>query len=105
MIRRSKYGNVKVKADGYTFDSKAEYRRYQELKLLEKAKEIFYLEVHPKWKININGTKICEYEADFCYQDANDDPHVEDTKGVRTAVYRLKKKLMKACFGIDIIET
>ena len=109
-MRRSKYGNVKVKADGYTFDSKAEYRRYRELDLLEKAKKIFFLQVHPEWNININGEKICTYKADFSYTDiksrgASDSLLVvEDVKGVKTPVYRLKKRLMKAMFEIDIIE-
>jgi hypothetical protein len=104
MRRRSKYGNVKVEADGYTFDSKAEYRRYQELKLLDKAKDIFYLQVHPEWNIIINGEQVCRYKADFSYQDARRNQIVEDVKGVKTQVYQLKKKLMKVVLGIDIVE-
>ena len=45
----SKYNAKRVKRDGYTFDSKAEAKRYWELKQLEKAQEIAFLEVHPKF--------------------------------------------------------
>ena len=100
---RNKYGNKKTVVDNITFDSMKEAARYGELKLLEKAGKIDLLELQPKFRLEVNGEKICTYIADFQY---DDDGHtvVEDVKGVKTAIYRLKKKLVKAIFGIDIQE-
>lgn len=94
-----------------------EARRYQELKLLEKQKEIHSIEVHKRFSLDAHGVHICDYEADFCYwvrtaltskqgKIYNGIQYVvEDVKGKQTDVYRLKKKLMKALLGIDILET
>tara|TARA_Y100000310_G_C20299775_1_gene631199 strand:+ start:89 stop:475 length:387 start_codon:yes stop_codon:yes gene_type:complete len=118
----SKYGNVRpnakteLDADGHSFDSLLELRRYRELKLLEKAEQIDHLRVKTRWEILINGKLICHYEDDFNYctrpsgrhkwtpQFARAELVVEDCKGVKTAVYSLKKKLMLAVHGIKIRE-
>ena len=102
----SKYGNHKAEIDGYVFDSLAEARRYQELVLVERAGDIADLEVHPKYKIVVNQKLICTYSADFRYRMlSGDGRHItEDVKGVKTAVYQLKKRLMLACYGIEIVE-
>ena len=105
-MARSKYNAKKTEVDGYVFDSKKEARRYQELVLLEGAGEIAELECHPKFPIYVNQEKVCTYIADFRYLDIQKNAYiVEDVKGVKTAIYRLKKKLMKAAYGIEIIET
>lgn len=105
----TKYHAKKVKIDGYTFDSKMEGRRYLELKLLEKAGDIDMLDIHFKYTIEVNGFHVCNYTADFRYWDNTTEKNpiyrVEDVKGVRTPVYKLKKKLMKAIYNIDILET
>jgi hypothetical protein len=104
---RSKYGNKRVKADGYTFDSQAEYRRWQELKLLEQAGEISDLEVHPKFIISPGGRdaftgKVIRkrtYEGDFAYIELDTDRQIiEDTKGVATQVFRLKWDLVRLAY-------
>jgi hypothetical protein len=102
----TKYGNRKIEIDGYLFDSHAEARRYQELTLLEKCGDIADLEIHPKYKIVVNQKTICTYSADFRYRMlSGDGRHItEDVKGVKTAVYQLKKRLMLACYGIEISE-
>lgn len=100
----SKYRNEKVRADGYTFDSKAEHKRYEELVLLERAKLITELGIHVRFPIVVNGQQVCVYEADFVYRDAGGKHIVEDTKGARTRLYQLKKKLMRVVLGIDITE-
>lgn len=101
----SKYGNKKTEVDGILFDSKKEAARYQDLKLLERAKQIGSLTMQPKFVIEINKTKVCTYIADFAYHDLVKGWFVvEDVKGMRTPIYRLKKKLMKACHGIEITE-
>lgn len=102
----SKYKAVKVKTAEGTFDSKREYHRWNELKLLRKAGIIQNLErqvpfiLIPKSKY---GREI-KYIADFVYKE-NGKPVVEDSKGVRTDVYKLKKRLMAEKYGIRIVET
>lgn len=107
----NKYHNIKTVVDGITFDSKLEAKRYGELKLLEKGNLIFGLELQPKFPIVVNGKKICTYIADFKYilktsqpQGVGSEEIIEDVKGMKTPIYNLKKKLMKAIHGIDIVE-
>lgn len=103
----SKYRNVRTEIDGITFASKREAARYAELKLLEKAKAIYGLELQPQYRLDVGGEKICVYRADFRYIDRSTVPNrivVEDAKGVKTPEYKLKKKLMKAVYGIEIQE-
>jgi hypothetical protein len=101
-----KYKNKKVIVDGITFDSTKESKRYHELKLLERAGVITQLELQPRLDLVVNGQKICFYRGDFGYYE-NGIKKIEDVKSAFTAkmpVYRLKKKLVKAIHGIDIIE-
>lgn len=103
----TKYHAKRTPLDGYIFDSLAESYRYSELKLAERAGEIRWLRVHPRFPIVINGQKICTYISDFKYMDKDGAEVVEDVKSEWTKtlpVYRLKSKLMKACYGIDIVE-
>jgi hypothetical protein len=51
----------------------------------------------------VGGETICRYVADFVY--VRDEKRiVEDVKGLKTAVYKLKKRLMKAVHKIEIQE-
>lgn len=102
--RRSKYNARKVTIDGHTFASAKEAERYQELRLLEKAGEISRLECQVKYTVDIGDHHICNYYADFHYRDWRGWLVVEDVKGYRTPVYRLKKKLVEALYGIEITE-
>ena len=102
-----KYRNVPTVVDGITFDSKAEARRFSELKLMLAAGEIAYIRRQPTYALTVNGIHIAKYVADFQYFDvATETTVVEDTKSpaTKTPVYRLKKKLMKAIHGIEITE-
>ena len=100
----SKYRNKKVIIDGITFDSKAEGDRYIELKLLQKSGKISNLVLQPEFNYKgETGKKLFKYKADFQYNDG-DAVVVEDVKGVRTPVYRIKKKLIEDQFKIEIIE-
>ena len=102
---RNKYNAKKVKLDGFTFDSKAEARRYGELKLLQKAGKISELYVHPRLSIHVYENKICNYFPDFQYWDKGAKKIIyEDVKGVKTPIYNLKKKLVRAIYGIEIRE-
>src|SRR3546814_11142842 len=98
----SKYRAQRTDVDGITFDSKAEARRYSQLKLLETAREIKDLELQPSYPIQIEGVKVCTYKADFTYLDRLTGKRVvEDVKGFKTPVYRLKKTLVKAMYRSD----
>lgn len=103
MAKKHKYGAVKVKEDGYTFDSKAEFYRYRGLLLLQRAGEIQSLLVHPKYECAINGVLVAKVILDFEYFDVKTKLKVvEDVKGMDTAVSRLKRKLIKAVHDIDV---
>lgn len=119
--KNNKYSNQKVTIDGETFDSKKEAKRYCELKLLERAGEIRHLRRQEKFLlipsqyeevVDAKGKpkqkcieRECVYIADFVYQDSRTGKLVvEDTKGVRTKEYIIKRKLMLKEYGIKISE-
>lgn len=95
---RNKYSNKKITIDGLKFDSKKEGKRYTELKLLEAAGEITNLEMQKRFEIipKQAGERASNYIADFVYYDFNKQRKViEDVKGFKTDVYKLKRKLVK----------
>jgi len=102
--RKNKYGAIKVQYDGYKFDSKLEAARYKQLKLMEKAGQLTNLELQPKFPCEVSGKKICTYISDFRYTLKNGKEVVEDVKGVETAVFKLKKKLVEALYPDVTIE-
>jgi uncharacterized protein DUF1064 len=115
-IRQSKYHNLETVVDGQVFDSQREATRYRELRLLERAGAIAGLELQPAYVLHapvlsaageLVGLKaIGKYIADFKYRElASGLDVVEDSKGVRTPVYRLKKKIIAIEYGIQIRET
>jgi len=101
----TKYNARKCEFAGMTFDSRAELRRYKELRLLERAGEITDLrrqveyELIPKQK----GERRAVYTADFVYREGGREI-VEDVKGVKTRDYILRRKLMLWRHGIKIRE-
>ena len=117
-----KYHNHKITENGKTFDSKKEFRRWQELLLLEKSGKIRNLRrqvpfelvpamrepptIGPRGGVKQGRTieKAVTYVADFVYEQ-DGKTVVEDTKGVRTADYIIKRKLMMWRHGIRIVET
>jgi len=113
--RKTKYGAQATTIDGIRFASKKEASRYLELKILLKSGEIRDLELQPEYEFLINNKLICKYRADFRYEEATKPQQpanvtlwrfvVEDVKGFKTPVYRLKKKMMLAWYGITIRET
>lgn len=103
----SKYRNQKVMVDGIKFDSKKEARRYQELKLLKRSGKIENLRLQVPYVLidKSNHGRAIKYIADFVYYDnALKKEIVEDTKGYRTDIYKLKKRLMVERYGIEIKE-
>lgn len=112
MAYKNKYGNVKVVFDGEKFDSKKEARRWAELKLLQRAGQIEFLNrqvpfvLIPSQYDDKTGKLIeraVTYNADFVYKE-NGDLVVEDCKGVRTKEYIIKRKLLLYTHGIRIRE-
>ena len=109
--KRQKYGAKPVKEAGQHFDSTGEFRRWCELKLLEKAGEIYQLERQIRFKLDVNGIHICDYVGDFSYFEhilpvTPDSLRrvVEDYKSpaTMTPIFAIKRKLMLACHGIEI---
>lgn len=98
------------KSGGYA--SRKEHRRANELKLMQRAGIIKYLREQVAYELiptqrDVNGKVIeraCSYIADFVYTDKDGNLIVEDTKGMRTEVYRIKRKLMLHVHGIRISE-
>lgn len=104
--KKPKYGNKKTIVDGIEFDSKKEAARYGKLKLMVRAGKIRELRQQPSFTIRVEGVVICTYNGDFSYIDSKENRLIlEDVKGVKTQVYRLKKKLLKAVYNIEILET
>lgn len=103
---RLKYNNVKKEVDGKKFDSTKESKRYLELKSMVERGEISELHEQVKFTFAHNGVKICSYIADFTYNKDGKEV-VEDVKSEMTKklpVYKMKKKMMVAFFGIEINE-
>ena len=105
-----KYHNTKVKINGEIFDSKKEAARWQELLLLQRAGKISHLNRQVTYELipsqYIDGKCVersVKYVADFVY---NQDGQliVEDTKGMKTPEYVIKRKMMLFTYGIRIKE-
>jgi hypothetical protein len=106
-LSQNKYHNRKTEVDGIEFHSAAEARRYGELKLMVRAGVIDDLVTQPRWDLPVNGLIVGRYVGDFSYvQRDTGQLVVEDVKSdpTKTAIYRLKKKLMLAIHGLTIME-
>ena len=107
----NKYGNKKTELDGIVFDSKHEAERWIELKYLARAGIITDLKRQVKYTLigaqYDENKKLIErpvtYIADFVYKE-NGKIVVEDAKGMRTDVYKIKRKLLLMIYGIRIKE-
>ena len=103
---RSKYNNRRIKVDGIWFDSHREAKRWQELYLLAKADHITELDRQVPFILNAyGGLKVGKYIADFVYREPGKGKVVEDSKGVRTPLYKWKARHILAQYGIKIRET
>lgn len=119
---RNKYHNKPLDIDGMHFDSRGEFERWQELRLLERAGQISNLRRQVAYELipaqyepstvdskgRIKRGKLierkCTYIADFAYQRGSD-LIVEDYKGVETDAFKIKRKLMLWEYGIRITLT
>ena len=106
----NKFNAVRTWNGGHWFASKREARRYTELLLLETAGEIKDIELQPSYRLMAptpDGSLVstATYIADFRYRDIpTGKTVVEDVKGVRTQVYKLKKRWVEAQYAIKIVE-
>ena len=107
---RSKYHAKKTCVGGITFDSKREADRYLVLKSMEEdgviedlRRQVRY-ELVPAFDVDGKHYRAVHYVADFVYRE-NGHEVIEDVKGMRTDVYRLKAKLVAYRYGMNIRET
>ena len=118
---QSKYHSKMVIRDGEKYDSVKEYKRHQELLLLQRSGVIQDLQRQVEFvlipaqrepdAVGVRGGIIkgktieqkCCYIADFVYTE-NGKQIVEDTKGFKTKDYILKRKMMLYFHGIKIKE-
>lgn len=104
--RKSKYGNKKVEIDGHVFDSRAEARYYKELQLRERAKDILFFKLQPRFQVmpafekDGNKHRAIHYIADFEIHHCDGSIEVVDVKSVATItqVFRIKEKLFHKKF-------
>ena len=104
----SKYRNIPVTVDGIRFDSTKEGLRYRDLKMLQHVGKIENLEMQPEYifPIEYDSGRHIRYKADFRYIDCDTGKTVvEDVKGFKTKVYRIKKAMMRYFHSIDVTET
>lgn len=102
-MKINKYHNKKIFYEGIKFDSKKEALRYKELRLLERTHEIAGLTLQPRYELvpkyidnKGNHIRAITYIADFTYYDNKLNKQIiEDVKGMKTDVYKIKKKLLE----------
>lgn len=98
----TKFRSRKTVIDGITFDSKAEARRYADLKLMERADLIQGLELQPSFELlpsfrdkTGKSHRAIVYRADFRYIEvATGEIIVEDVKGMETREFKMKRKML-----------
>ena len=106
---KPKYNNVITEVDGIKFRSKKEAMYYQDLKVkVEQGVVTFFLRQVPFYLPG--GVK---YVADFVEflefeQETSGDNFYQvefiDVKGMKTATYKMKKKMVEALYPIKIVE-
>ena len=103
-------GRIRVSAperrtsEGIVFDSRAEMKRFDELRMLERVGVIAGLERQPRFVLQeafrhraFGLQRAIEYRADFAYTERDTGRRiVEDCKGMLTEIYKLKRKLFLA---------
>lgn len=105
--KESKFKNQRTVVDNIEFASKREATRYQDLKAMLHAGLISGLTLQPRYPLIVNDIKVAHYVGDFQYFE-NGAKIVEDVKAPylrKNMYYRLKKKLVRAIYGIEIRET
>lgn len=108
---------ARTDADGITFDSKSEMKRWQELCLLQRAGEISNLRRQVEYPITIDGKPVlirsegfpngrpAIYTADHVYIDKAGTEIVEEYKAFDDAASRFRRAVVEAIHGIEIVVT
>lgn len=104
---RNKFGAKAVEIDGIKFQSKKEAEYYGILKIKKQTGQIADFRIKVKYDLVVNGIKIGRYTSDFDVVHLDGRIEVVDVKGgnaTKTEAYRLRKRLMWACHGIEVQE-
>lgn len=108
LTQRNKFGNKKTFYNGRTYHSKKEAEYAMQLDMLLNARvdaeRVVSWVPQVTYHLVVNGVKIADYRLDFKVEYADGRIEYVDVKGYLTDEYKIKKKLMKALFNIDIIE-
>lgn len=106
--RASKYGNTRTAHNGRVFASKREAEHAARLDMLRLARDpamrVVKVEYQVPFVLHSNGMKVGSYVSDFIVEYADGRREVQDAKGFRTPVYKLKKKMFEAEYGTKIVE-
>lgn len=109
--KKNKYGAIKTEYNGVIFDSKKEAEYAEGLDMCKRASKknerVVSYEIQVQYDLHgIDGTRVAKYFADFVVKYADGTVKIIDVKSeyTKTPVYRLKKKLLKAEYGLDIVE-
>lgn len=97
-----KYRSQQTIVDGRKFPSKKEASRYQELMQMWRSGEIRYF--LPQVSLELNDQGSAKYRCDFLIFPHEGPEIYEDVKGMKTDMYKLKKKLVEARYPIEIKE-
>lgn len=105
---KSKYRNVRTEYNGRTFASKREAEHAATLDMLrlasDPAKCVLTVEYQVPFKLSVNRVVVAKYVADFVVHFHDGHTEVHDAKGFRTDVYKLKKKMFEAEYGMKLLE-
>ncbi|MGL5765135.1 MAG: DUF1064 domain-containing protein [Sarcina sp.] len=107
-MKRNKYGAKKTVVNNIRFDSLKEANRYKQLVAMTLSGEIKDLELQVRFEVIPKQPKFKErattYIADFVYWEESSKKWItEDVKGMKTDVYKIKKKLFLLKYG-DLYE-
>ena len=97
---RHKFNAKRCEYSGIKFASKKELKRYQELELLQKHGEVIFFLRQVPFHLSGGVKYVCDYLVFW----ASGDVTIEDVKGMRTPMYKLKKKQVQALYPITITE-
>ena len=97
---RHKYGAVRTEVDGIKFGSKKEARYYADLKLRKQAGEVVVFLMQVPFRLP-GGVR---YVVDFLEFHSDGTVHFIDVKGMKTPMYKAKKKMVEHLYAPIIIE-
>ncbi len=97
---RHKFHAIRSESDGFKFASKKEQKRYLELKMLRACGKVLFFLMQVPFHLAAGVKYVCDFQVFW----ASGDITFEDVKGMRTAMYILKKKQVEHAYPITITE-